>query len=420
MEGFSDKLTPRQVEAWKLLKGHSQTMLYGGARSGKTLLIICNILLRAMAYPGSRHLIARLRYAHARASVWMDTLPFAVHFLGIENIVRFREQDHFIEITHNGKPNSEVWVDGLDDKDRVDKILGREYVTIFLNEVSQIPYSTVTTVLTRLAQKVGRCKPSLYLDENPPSKFHWTNKLFVQGIDPETGEPVDMSDRAAMQINPDHNRENLPPGYIENTLANLPESKRKRFYLGEFGDTEGVIFSNWDVIPEIPETVRNHSRLSYGLDFGFSVDPAAVVEVRMNGDDLYIDEHVYETGLTNAMLAGKLKGLGIKGPIIADSSEPKSIRELQHAGLSVRAAVKGPDSVRQGIDWLLSKRIHVTRRSASLQSELTNYCWRENREGKPMPEPIDDFNHAIDALRYAVEPWKSATSVYIGRAGAAA
>ena len=327
----------------------------------------------------------------------------AIRFLGIEDACKFKEVDHYLEIQHADGQTSEVWVDGLDDKDRVEKILGREYATIYLNEVSQIPYSTVTTVLTRLAQNVPGCIPKLFMDENPPSKFHWSNKLFIQQIDPETGEPVDGEEYASMLINPEHNRENLPDGYIENTLGKLPLHKRRRFLNGEFGDAEGTIFTEWDILDEIPDEVKRHSRLSYGLDFGFSVDPAAVVELRLNGDDLYINELIYQTGLTNQNLAKELKSLGITSGIVGDSSEPKSIEELRIAGIYIKGAAKGPDSVRQGIDWLLSKRLHVTRKSVSIQAELENYCWRENREGKPLPEPIDDWNHGIDAIRYGME-----------------
>jgi PBSX family phage terminase large subunit len=408
-------LTDRQREALALLISFNRILLYGGARSGKTFLAVCAILIRAMLYPGSRHLIARLRYAHARASIWLDTLPAAVKWLGIGAVVEWKESDHYLAIQHRSGEVSEIWVDGLDDRDRIDKILGREYATIYLNEVSQIGWNTVTTVLTRLAQNVKGCVPKLFLDENPPSKFHWTNRLFIQGVDPETGAAIDRSRYAALQLNPVHNAANLPAGYIEDNLASLPEHKRRRFLDGDFGDAEGVIFKNWDIVESIPEDVKAHSRVSYGLDFGFSVDPAAAVAIYSNGDELWIDELLYSPGLTNSMLAAELKRMGITGPFIADSSEPKSIRELAHAGLTVRPAAKGPDSVRQGIDWLLSKRIHITRRSVSLQAELENYCWRENREGKPMPEPIDDYNHAIDAIRYGCEPWRAARAVFIGR-----
>jgi phage terminase large subunit len=415
---FIARLTDRQREALALLAAFNRILLYGGARSGKTFLMVCVVLIRAMKYPGSRHLVARLRYAHARASVWLDTLPAAVKFLGIEAVVEWREADHYLAIKHRGGAISEIWVDGLDDRDRIDKILGREYATIYLNEVSQIAWGTVTTVLTRLAQNIPGCIPKLFLDENPPSKFHWTNRLFVQGVDPDTGTAVDRTRYGCLQVNPLHNAANLPAGYIEDNLATLPEHKRRRFLHGDFGDAEGVIFKNWDIIENIPEDVKAHSRISYGLDFGFSVDPAAAVALWMNGDDLWIDELLYSNGLTNSMLAGELKKTGIDGPYICDSSEPKSIRELSGMGLKMRAASKGPDSVRQGIDWLLSKRIHVTRRSVSLQAELENYCWRENREGRPMPEPIDDYNHAIDATRYGCEPWRAARPIFLGRVSA--
>lgn len=417
---FYDRLTDRQREALALLNDKPNILLYGGARSGKTFLLTCAVILRAVLYPGSRHLIARLRYAHAHKSIWRDTLPAAIERLGVTGVF-WHESDHYLTIpsnTQDGSGVSEIWIDGLDDRDRIDKILGTEYATIYLNEVSQIAYGTVTTVLTRLAQNIPGCTPRLYLDENPPSKFHWTNRLFVQGVDPETGEPIDRDNYGALQVNPLHNADHLPKDYIKEKLETLPEHKRRRFLDGEFGDAEGVIFKNWDIIEIIPEEVRAHSRLSYGLDFGFSVDPAAVVEVRMNGDDIYLDEILYQSGLTNQQLAAELIRLGIKGPLMADSSEPKSIRELAHAGLDIRGAAKGPDSVRQGIDWLLSKRLHVTRRSVSLQAELENYCWRENREGKPMPEPIDDFNHALDAIRYGCEPWRGAATVFIGRGSA--
>ena len=416
---FTSRLTARQREALALLIACNRILLYGGARSGKTFLAVCVILLRAMKYPGSRHLIARLRYAHARASIWLDTLPAAVKFLGIWGVVEWRESDHYLVIKHRGGAESEIWVDGLDDRDRIDKILGREYATIYLNEVSQIAWGTVTTVLTRLAQNIPGCVPKLFLDENPPSKFHWTNRLFLQGVDPESGAALpNRESYGCLQVNPEHNAANLPAGYIEDNLATLPEHKRRRFLDGDFGDAEGVIFKNWDIIEDIPEDVKAHSRQSFGLDFGFSVDPAAAVALWSNGDDLWIDELLYQSGLTNKYLGEAIKATGITGPFICDSSEPKSIRELSGMGLKMRAAAKGPDSVRQGIDWLLSKRLHVTRRSVSLQAELENYCWRENREGKPMPEPIDDYNHAIDAIRYGCEPWRAARPIFLGRVSA--
>jgi phage terminase large subunit len=332
----------------------------------------------------------------------MDTLQKVLQEQVPKESYHKNETDHFIKFS-NG---SEIWVDGLDDKDRVDKILGREYATIFFNEISQIPYDTVTTVLTRLSQQVEGCRPMAYYDCNPGGRQHWGNRLFIQGIDPITGEQIGKG-YAYLKINPIDNKDNIADGFIDEILAKLPEQKRKRFLSGEWTDQEGVIFTNWDMIDEIPEEIKLHSRQAYGIDFGFSIDPAAIVHLYLNGDDLYLDELLYETGLTNPMLAQKMKEVGIVyvDTIHADSAEPKSIAEIASYNFLIDGAMKGPDSVRAGIDWMLSKNIHVTKRSVNLQMELENYSWKKNRDGRDVPVPIDDFNHAIDATRYGASQW---------------
>lgn len=395
--------TDKQREALELLSDskYRHVMLYGGARSGKTFLLCAAIVARALLYPESRHLIARLRFAHAKLSIWLDTLPKVLRLMVPDaRAYKMNESDHYVAFA-NG---SEVWVDGLDDKDRVDKILGREYATIYANEISQISYDTITTVMTRLSQKVADCKNIAYYDLNPAGKGHWANQLFVHGLLPDGTAAPDGY--AYLRINPVDNRPNLPEGFIEHTLEKLPENKRKRFLLGEWNDPEGTIFTNWDEVPEIPEEVRLHSRRAYGLDFGYSVDPAALVAIYMNGDDLWIDELLYDTSLTNQDLARELDRLTERGVFIyADSAEPKSIEELRRAGLDVEGAVKGPDSVNYGIDWLQGKRMHVTERSSNLIQELGNYTWKQSRDGLATSRPIDDFNHTIDALRYGCSEW---------------
>jgi len=426
LEEIDGKLTEKQLEGVKLFTQtkNNRILFVGGARSGKTFLVVALICIRAAKYPESRHLIARLRWAHAKTSLWLDTIPEVLKFLGINDVtwngeLDDKEQDHYIKFS-NG---SEIWVDGLDDKDRVDKILGREYATIYLNEVSQIAYPTVTTVVTRIAQKVDGCRNAVFYDCNPPSKHHWSYKLFIQGEDPDTGEKVTNPEHYAyMRMNPGDNAENLPDGYIEDVLEHLPEDKRRRFLLGEYGDSAGAIFTNWEIIEEIGEDVRNHSRRAAGLDFGFSVDPAACVDVYVNGDDIYVDELIYDKNLTNQQLAERIKSVGLERQTIeADSAEPKSIRELNTAGLRVRGVEKGADSVRAGVDWLRSKRLHITKRSVDLITELQEYVWSQDRDGNFEPKPIDDYNHAIDALRYAVDPIRRRTGqvskVSAGRLG---
>ena len=164
-----------------------------------------------------------------------------------------------------------------------------------------------------------------------------------------------------------------------------------------------MIFQNWSVVQDVPDEVKRYSRRSIGVDFGFSVDPAAVIDCYLNGNDLYLDELVYETDLINSVLAKRIKEHDIGfTPAYCDSAEPKSITDLKNAGINAKEAIKGHDSVRSGIDYLLGLNIYITRRSSNLILEFQNYTWRKDRNGKTLPEPIDDFNHGIDAVRYGV------------------
>lgn len=374
--------------------------LPGGARSGKTFLIVACIVVRAIKYPGSRHLIARHRYNHAKVSIFMDTLPKVLDLLGAKALCKWNKTDTVLEFS-NG---SEIWIDGLDSADRVEKILGREYCTIFFNEVSQMGFHAVTTVRTRLAQKVAGCHNLFFYDCNPTGRGHWAYKEFIRGVNPETDVeyPEEVRSRYFYaNLTPYDNAENLPDGFIENALESLPEAKRKRFLLGEWSDPEGVIFQNWSIIEYIPEEIRKRGKRSIGVDFGFSVDPAVAIDIFEMGDELYIDELVYETGLTNTQLAKRIQACSPGyTDVICDSAEPKSIAELRAHGLNTKPAIKGPDSIRAGIDFLLGKRIYITRRSVGCLQDAENYVWKKDANERVLPEPIDDFNHFWDALRY--------------------
>ena len=233
--------TPDQKQALSLLGGAArQTLLFGGSRSGKTFILIYAVLVRALREPGSRHIILRFRANAVRQSVRLDTFPKVLRlaFPG----VRFEENraDGFVRFS-NG---SEIWFGGLDTEERVDKILGREFATIYFNECSEIAYNTVTTALTRLAQRTNLTNRA-YFDCNPSGKSHWSYRLFLEKVDPMTLAPLAAPDQyAAMLMNPAGNAANLPAGYLEETLANLPELQRKRFMLGEFlDDLEGALWN---------------------------------------------------------------------------------------------------------------------------------------------------------------------------------
>ena len=228
------KLTARQEEARTLLSGSQRhTCLVGGARSGKTFLLVRQVLVRAIKAPGSRHAIVRYRGNAAHASIWLDTLPKVVALCFPQVKLKPHQKDGFFEVP-NG---SEIWVGGLDEKERVEKILGQEFASIFFNECSQIPYSSVIIARTRLAQNVGGLALRAYYDLNPTGKTHWTNRQFGEHRDPATLKPLVEPDQyRRMFLNPRDNAENLPKGYIESELESLPERQRKRFLEGVYVD----------------------------------------------------------------------------------------------------------------------------------------------------------------------------------------
>lgn len=263
------KLTARQEEAQALLAGDAtHCMLFGGSRSGKTFLLTRNTVMRALKAPHSRHAILRFRFNAVKASIGLDTLPkvLRIAFPGIE--AKYHTQENYFSLP-NG---SEIWLAGLDDKERTEKILGMEFATIYLNECSQIPWSSVGIAVTRLAQQVEQqmqnrqarpLRPRMYYDCNPPPKSHWTYRLFVQKLDPESKRALPKpDDYMAFRINPEDNQENLSAGYID-TLKSLSGRLQKRFLRGEFADaTPNQLFSDeiiekWRVLDGVlPDFVR--------------------------------------------------------------------------------------------------------------------------------------------------------------------
>ena len=263
------KPTAKQNEATALLASPAtHILLYGGSRSGKTFISTRAIAARALKAPKSRHAMLRFRFNAVVASIVEDTFPKMMDLC-------FPNVDYEINrsLWYARLPNdSQIWFGGLDDKERTEKILGQEYVTILLNEISQIPWASRGIAVTRLAQNVmqkvegmeDRPLPlKMYYDENPPDKGHWSYRLFVQKIDPETKIALpNPEDYAAMRINPMDNTENLPPNYLA-TLKGLSGRLQARFLEGNFRDANpNALFPDaeldkWRVIDTpLPDFVR--------------------------------------------------------------------------------------------------------------------------------------------------------------------
>jgi phage terminase large subunit-like protein len=264
-------LTAAQLRAQSLLASAARyCMLYGGSRSGKTFLLVRAVVLRALKAPNSRHAIFRFRLAHIRSSIVAQTFPDVMRkcFPDVEYDLNKGE---LYATLQNG---SEVWFGGLDDKQRTEKILGMEFVTVYFNECSQIPWVSVQMALTRLAQLVeqvigGALVARAYFDCNPPNKAHWTYKLFVKKVDPETNQPLAHPEQyEAMKLNPADNAENLEAGYVE-VLQNMTGRMRKRFWDGEFAD------ANPDAL--FPEEAIDANRLTTG-------DPPDMVRIVIGVD----------------------------------------------------------------------------------------------------------------------------------------
>lgn len=225
------RLTSRQRLANEVLKSDARhCLLYGGARSGKTFLIIRAIVVRAMLHR-SRHAVLRFRFNHVKTAIVHDTLPKVMEtcWPEVAPFCKLDKSDWFYQFPNR----SEIWFGGLDDKERTEKILGQEYATLFLNECSQIPWASRNIAITRLAQNTP-LRLKAYYDCNPPSEAHWTYRVFQQKRHPDQpGGLKDPENYASFLINPKDNLENLKAEYLEE-LEQMPERHRRRFLLGQF------------------------------------------------------------------------------------------------------------------------------------------------------------------------------------------
>ena len=250
--------TDKQREAVRLFISNTTVCMFGGSRSGKTFIALYAMAVRAVKYPNSRHLIVRFRFAHAKQSICYDTMPVVLGLMGITSSVKLNRSDWFYKFS-NG---STIWVGGLDDKERSEKILGNEYATIFENEGSQISYDAHETLTTRLNPPKG--VPALHIiDYNPPSKTHWGYSIFERRKFPD-GRNVPEGDYGKIKMNPQDNQDNLSDGYISRTLANLSAAKRRRFLDGEYGDDNGTMWRReWIKYQGAPEAM---ARVVVGVD----------------------------------------------------------------------------------------------------------------------------------------------------------
>jgi phage terminase large subunit len=265
---------------------------------------------------------------------------------------------------------------------------------IWVNEITELREYDFDILNMRI--RGGKSSsPQFIFDFNPVGKTSWVFKRFYETnnngngnihkllytvLDNPWAKPEEIEKLKAYK---DHNE----------NLYNI-------FFRGEWGELEGIIF-NWDIVDRAPD---NPDEVFYGGDFGYSVNEAALVRIYRKADEFWLEEIIYETSLTNQQLAKKTLNLGVKrmDDTYWDSAEPKSIQELCDAGLNAKPSEKGPDSVRAGIDFLLTKKIHIIDGSENIIREQKSYTRRKDKDGRFLPEPIKINDHAMSAVRYGI------------------
>jgi phage terminase large subunit len=264
--------------------------------------------------------------------------------------------------------------------DQPSKVRGPRRDVLFINEANNIPYETYD-------QLEIRTKEIIWIDYNPTNEF-WVYEEVMPHVDHDF-LTLTYKDNEA-----------LDPAIVKSIESHKHNKQWWAVYgMGQLGEVEGKIFKGWQIIDEIPHEARLER---YGLDFGYSNDPTAIVAIYYYNGGYILDEITYQKGLSNKQIADVLLNVD-KALVMADSAEPKSIDELMLYGINVLGTKKGQGSVNQGIQYVQDQKISITKRSINGIKEYRNYMWETDRDGKIINTPIDLWNHFLDATRYGFE-----------------
>ena len=262
------------------------------------------------------------------------------------------------------------------------KLRGGRRNILYINECNQISFESFLEMSIRT-------KDEVFLDYNPTAEFWVQTELEGQ----EDAEKIILTYK---------DNEALDTGIVDQIEKNIKKAETSNYWKswvdvyvkGLMGKLEGIVFSNWKQIDTIPKEAR---LVGIGLDFGYTNDPTSCIEIYKHNDKRILNEIVYQTGLLNSDIAKKLPK---DVPVYADSAEPKSIADIQRYGITIKGVTKGRDSINYGIDVMQREEYLVTSNSTNLIKELRSYCWDTDKTGKRLNKPIDNYNHAIDAVRY--------------------
>ena len=349
-------------------------IIQGGTSAGKTFGIIPVLIDKAARTEGLEISVVAETIPHLRRGALKDFLKI-MKWTG-----RFFE-DRFNKslLRYEFANGSVIEFFSADDSS---KLRGARRDILYINECNNVTFDSYNELAIRTRKEV-------YLDFNPANEF-WVHTELKDEQDSDfliltykDNEALDQSIVEQIEKNRD---KALTSSYWANWWKVYGE--------GQLGMLEGVVFSNWKTIDTIPKEAR---LLGIGLDFGYTNDPTAIVEIYAYNGQRIVNEIVYQNGLVNSEIAKRLPKNVI---VYADSSEPKSIEEIRRLGITIKGVTKGKDSINYGIDVMQRQDYLITNQSVDLIKELRSYIWDTDKTGRRLNKPIDFNNHAIDALRY--------------------
>jgi len=348
-------------------------IVQGGTSAGKTIDILLIIIDYLQSHPNISASVVSESLPHLKKGAMRD-------FLKIMQSHNYYKEDSWNRTNYTYYFENGSYVEFFS-ADAPDKVRGPRRDILFINEANNVSFETFN-------QLEVRTRLHIWLDFNPTASF-WVHEDIV-GNDDFDYDFVKLT--------------YLDNEALDEAIIKSIESRKKnenwwRVYgLGEVGVNEGQIYTNWSLIDEIPTEARFEG---YGLDFGYTNDPSAIVAVYKYNDDFILDEVVYAQNLTNKDIADILKSRH-EGLVVADSAEPKSIDEIKKMGIVIIGAQKGQGSVMQGIQLVQGVHLRVTKSSTNIIKDLRNYLWKVDRNGKALNVPNHDFSHSPDAIRYKI------------------
>ncbi len=379
--------------AWNASTSASVVIHQGGTSSGKTYSNLQTLFCDLCTAPNLVCTVVGQDIPNLKAGALRDALDIYSSSETLRSLIAsYNRSDRIFQFVNGSLMEFKSYDSAQDAKSGK-----RDY--LFVNEANGVPYPVYEELYLRTRLKT-------YIDYNPNAEF-WAHEL--------VGQP------GVVQFISDH-RHNP---YLSQATRDKIEALRFKdpelwrvYARGKTGKIEGLVFREVYAVGSLPEGARY---LGSGLDFGFTNDPTVVLDLYLAGGELYVDELLWETGLTNPDIFKRLCQERPAGRwlLVADSAEPKSIEELRRYGLPIEAAQKGPDSVNAGIGVLKQYRINLLPSCVNLKKEANNYKWKVDRlTNKPLNEPVDAFNHGWDALRYIAQARLQAPPLVPARATA--